>query len=137
MARKVSKVKGVYWRKQGHDKDNRLFYSISEVAEMFDVEEHMLRTWEKHTPLRPKRSSSSGARMYTVEDLELVERLRYLIVEKSIQLPKVSNFIELDDLESELRMRDKLLEVREKVVGLKEMVEEQINNISSDSDEFL
>lgn len=104
---------------------------------MFDVEEHMLRTWEKHTPLRPKRSSSSGARMYTVEDLELVERLRYLIVEKSIQLPKVSNFIELDDLESELRMRDKLLEVREKVVGLKEMVEEQINNISSDSDEFL
>ncbi|MDN4754749.1 MerR family transcriptional regulator [Porphyromonadaceae bacterium W3.11] len=130
--RKKSNVKGVYWRKQGHDKDQRLFYSISEVAEMFDIEEHMLRTWEKHTPLKPQRSVSSGARMYTNEDLKLVERLRYLIVEKGIQLSMVSKFIDLGSLETELKIRDKLLDIRKKVTALRAMVDEQLDEANPD-----
>lgn len=128
MARKVSKVKGTYWRKEQHNKGDRLFYSISEVAEMYGIEEHMLRTWEKHTPLNPKRSGSSGARMYSPEDIQLVKRLRYLIVEKSIQLSKVSNFINITELESELQMRDKLYEVREQIVHLRDLVDQQLSN---------
>lgn len=128
MARKVSKVKSTYWRKEQHDKGNRLFYSISEVAEMFDIEEHMLRTWEKHTPLNPKRSGSSGARMYSQEDIQLVRRLKYLIVEKSIQLSKVSDFINITELESELKMRDKLYEIRNQIVHLRDLVDQQLSH---------
>ena len=37
------------------DKELKLYYSISEVARMFDVNESLLRFWEKEFPqLRPK-----------------------------------------------------------------------------------
>lgn len=135
MTRRKNVTKGTYWRKQGHEKDKRLFYSISEVAEIYDIEEHMLRTWEKHTPLKPKRSASSGARMYTKQDLDLVERLKYLIVEKGIQLPMVSRFIEERGLDTELEIREKLFEIRERVMVLRERVDEQLSLIVSDFDE--
>ena len=36
------------------DKELKLYYSISEVARMFDVNESLLRFWEKEFPqLRP------------------------------------------------------------------------------------
>ena len=38
------------------DKELKLYYSISEVARMFDVNESLLRFWEKEFPqLRPKK----------------------------------------------------------------------------------
>ena len=38
------------------DKDLKLYYSISEVAQMFDVNESLLRFWEKEFPqLSPKK----------------------------------------------------------------------------------
>ena len=40
------------------DKDLKLYYSISEVAQMFDVNESLLRFWEKEFPqLSPKKGS--------------------------------------------------------------------------------
>lgn len=44
------------------DKDLKLYYSISEVAQMFDVNESLLRFWEKEFPqLSPKKGSRGGA----------------------------------------------------------------------------
>ena len=38
------------------DKELKLYYSISEVAKMFDVNESLLRFWEKEFPqLNPKK----------------------------------------------------------------------------------
>ena len=38
------------------DKNLKLYYSISEVAAMFDVNESLLRFWEKEFPqLNPKK----------------------------------------------------------------------------------
>ena len=46
------------------DKELKLYYSISEVARMFDVNESLLRFWEKEFPqLRPKKGGR-GIRQY-------------------------------------------------------------------------
>ena len=37
------------------DKDLKLYYSISEVAQMFDVNESLLRFWEKSFHNFPRR----------------------------------------------------------------------------------
>lgn len=47
---------------QNTDKELKLYYSISEVAGMFDVNESLLRFWEKEFPqLRPKKGGVAYA----------------------------------------------------------------------------
>ncbi len=44
------------------DKNLKLYYSISEVAAMFDVNESLLRFWEKEFPqLNPKKGGGEYA----------------------------------------------------------------------------
>ena len=46
------------------DKELKLYYSISEVARMFDVNESLLRFWEKEFPqLRPKKGDRKSTRL--------------------------------------------------------------------------
>ena len=47
------------------DKDLKLYYSISEVAQMFDVNESLLRFWEKEFPQLSPKKGSRGAVSYT------------------------------------------------------------------------
>lgn len=42
------------------DKELKLYYSISEVARMFDVNESLLRYWEKEFPMiAPKKTGGN------------------------------------------------------------------------------
>ena len=47
---------------QNTERDLKLYYSISEVAQMFDVNESLLRFWEKEFPqISPKKGSRGVA----------------------------------------------------------------------------
>ncbi len=57
----------------------RLYYSISEVAEMLDVKPYVLRFWEKEfSSLRPKKNRA-GNRVYQKKDIAQVEQIRDLL----------------------------------------------------------
>ena len=44
------------------DKNLKLYFSISEVAQMFDVNESTLRFWEKEfDQIRPRKTGTKGA----------------------------------------------------------------------------
>ena len=48
------------------------YWTISEVAEQFDVNASLLRYWEKEfTALDPKKQGS-GKRAYTAKDIEII-----------------------------------------------------------------
>ena len=58
----------------------KLFYSIGEVAGMLDVNETLLRYWEKEFPQQIKpRKTARGTRQYTREDIESI-RVVYNLV---------------------------------------------------------
>lgn len=60
----------------------KLYYSIGEVSEAYDVEPHTLRYWEEEFPeLRPG-STPGGQRRYRKEDLQIVGRIHYLVREE-------------------------------------------------------
>ena len=62
------------------DKNFKLYYSISEVARMFDINESTLRYWEKEIPtLKPKTSGASLIRQYSEKDIEQVKLIYNLI----------------------------------------------------------
>ncbi|MBR5531271.1 MAG: MerR family transcriptional regulator [Bacteroidaceae bacterium] len=61
------------------NKELKLFYSIGEVAEMFDVKETLLRFWEKEFPQIAPKKANRNIRQYTKEDIEQI-RLVYNLV---------------------------------------------------------
>ena len=69
------------------DKELKLYYSISEVARMFDVNESLLRFWEKEFPqLRPKKGGR-GIRQYRKEDIETVKLIYHPVSYTHLTLP--------------------------------------------------
>ena len=58
------------------------YWTISEVAEQFDVNASLLRYWEKEfTALDPKKQGS-GKRAYTAKDIEIIGVLHDLLKRK-------------------------------------------------------
>lgn len=67
------------------DKELKLFYSISEVAQMFGVNESLLRYWEKEFPsISPQKVGHT--RQYRKEDIENIRMVYYLVKEKGMTL---------------------------------------------------
>ncbi|ADY36069.1 regulatory protein MerR [Phocaeicola salanitronis DSM 18170] len=68
------------------NKQLKLYYSIKEVAEMFGVNESLVRYWEKEFPaIAPKRAGGK-VRQYTKEDIENIRQVYYLVKEKGMTL---------------------------------------------------
>ena len=64
----------------------KLYYSISEVAEMAGVKAHVLRYWEAEFPtLRPKKNRA-GNRSYRERDINEVKAIRRLLYEEGYKI---------------------------------------------------
>lgn len=64
----------------------KAYYSITEVAEMLDLSPSLLRFWESQfSALNPKKGKK-GNRMYTPKDVELIQKLKYLIRDQGFTL---------------------------------------------------
>ena len=68
------------------DKNLKLYYSISEVAQLLGVNESLLRYWEDEFPqqLKPKRAGR-GVRQYNTEDIEALKLIYHLVKERGMQ----------------------------------------------------
>lgn len=86
----------------------KIYYSISEVAEMFQINQSNLRFWEKEIKqLKPKRNDK-GTRFYTKEDIQTIKQIKYLINDQKLTLKGV---------------KDKLTEKKDIVAKQQEIVE--------------
>ncbi|MBZ0269468.1 MerR family transcriptional regulator [bacterium] len=64
----------------------KIYYSITEVAEMADVKPHVLRYWEtEFSVLRPKKNRA-GNRTYQEKDVKLVLQIRKLLYEEGFTI---------------------------------------------------
>lgn len=64
----------------------KLFYSMGEVAEMFDVNASLIRHWEtKFDILRPQKNKK-GNRMFSPEDVENLKLIYHLVKERGMTL---------------------------------------------------
>lgn len=63
-----------------------MFYSISEVAEMFDVQPTLLRYWEKHFPQIVPKRLNRNVRQYTREDIDRIRVVYNLVKVRGLKL---------------------------------------------------
>ena len=57
-------------------------YTIGDIEDITGIKSHILRYWEEVIPGFSPQKGIGGRRAYTQRDLELIFRLKYLIVEK-------------------------------------------------------
>lgn len=109
-------------------KDLKLFYSIREVAEMFDVKDTTLRFWEQEFPklLNPKKTGR-GVRQYTKEDIEQVRIIHNLVKVRGMRIPAARELLrknksgvtqKAEVLTRLQAIRDELLEIKKELDGL-------------------
>lgn len=98
----------------------KLYYSIGEVAEMFDVNTSLVRFWEKEFPQLQPRKNSRGNRVYSKKDLELFRKIHHLVKEKGFTLEGAKNALrEKRELpETKESVTDKLLKIRSELVSI-------------------
>ena len=62
------------------DKNLKTYYTVKEVAEMFNITESTLRYWESEFPnLKPRTVKTSRVRMYAAKDLEDLKMIYNLV----------------------------------------------------------
>jgi DNA-binding transcriptional MerR regulator len=64
----------------------KLYYSIGEVASLFDVNASLIRHWEKEIALIQPKKNKKGDRLFTVKDIELFNKIYQLVKEDGYTL---------------------------------------------------
>ncbi len=91
----------------------KLYYSIGEVSEMTDLEQHVLRYWESEFEQLKPRKNRAGRRVYTEEDIEMVQRVQHLLKEEKYTIEGAKQVLDREEDETgrSERRRD-LIELR-------------------------
>lgn len=64
----------------------KLYYSIGEVAKMFDVNTSLIRFWEKEFPSVSPKKNKKGNRLFTPKEIAKIDRIYVLVKEKGYTL---------------------------------------------------
>ena len=100
------------------NKELKLYYSISEVAEMIGVSETLLRYWEKEFPTK---KAGRNIRQYSQEDIEQVRVIHHLVKVKGMKLAAARKALKnsRDDVERNVEVVGRLQAVREELMQIK------------------
>ncbi|MDH6357127.1 MerR family transcriptional regulator [Parabacteroides sp. PF5-9] len=104
------------------DKNLKQFYSISEVAQMFNVNESTLRFWEKEFDIISPRKTNKGTRFYKQEDIDAIRLVYYLVKERGLTLAGARQKLK-DNKDTAIRQEDivyRLKNIKEKLLALRD-----------------
>lgn len=68
------------------NKIEKLYYSIGEVAEIFDVNTSLIRFWEKEFDIIKPKKNKKGNRFFTKQDIDNFYLIYHLVKEKGLTL---------------------------------------------------
>ncbi len=103
------------------DKNLKLYYSISEVAQMFDINESTLRFWEKEFDIIHPRKTDKGTRYYKREDIDAVRLVYHLVKERGLTLAGARQKLK-NNREMTVRQEDivnRLKQIKEELLEMK------------------
>lgn len=105
----------------------KMFYSMGEVAEMFDVKPSLLRHWEaKFDILRPHKNKK-GNRMFTPEDVENLKLIYHLVKERGMTLAGAAQYLKngvTDAMRRDMELLDRLQRIRAELVEVREQLKD-------------
>jgi len=99
----------------------KLYYSIGEVAKMFDVNTSLIRFWEKEFPgINPKKNKK-GNRLFTPKEIQVIDRIYELVKEQGYTLDGAKKA-----LKSKSSKNEETKNPNEDVINKLEAIKEQL-----------
>ncbi|GIV36003.1 MAG: transcriptional regulator [Cyclobacteriaceae bacterium] len=100
----------------------KLYYSIGEVAEIFNVAPSLIRFWESEFDIIKPKKNRKGNRQFTREDIENVRIIYHLVKEKGFTLQGAKEMLKNDALavKNQVELIDSLKSVRKFLVELRD-----------------
>ena len=111
----------------GHTPDeehNKLYYSIGEVAKMFNVAPSLIRFWENEFSILKPHKNRKGNRLFTPKDVENLKLIYHLVKERGYTLQGAKD--RLKEKSSFERDNIKVIESLEKVKAFLLEIKEQL-----------
>lgn len=98
----------------------KLYYSISEVAAMFKINQSNLRFWEKEFKQLKPRRNDRGTRFYTNEDIAVIKKIVFLVEEQKLTLEGAKRRLgqKKDAVEKQQQLVERLKSIREELKGI-------------------
>lgn len=101
-------------------KIEKVYYSIGEVAAMFDVNPSLIRYWESQFENIRPRKTQGGKRHYMLKDIEQIHLVYHLVKEKGMTLAGAQQKLRENrsDAENNHQVIKKLQQIRELLTGM-------------------
>lgn len=86
----------------------KLFYTMGEVAQLFNVNNSLIRFWEKEFDILKPKKNKKGNRLFTPEDLKNFRLIHHLVKEKGYTLDGAKK--ELAQTENPVQTKAEIIE---------------------------
>ena len=106
-------------------KIEKIYYSIGEVAEMFNVNTSHIRYWENEFDILKPKKNKKGNRFFTKEDLKNLHLIYHLVKEKGMTLSgaKLKLKENIEDTKHNFEIIEKLKNIKNDLLEMKEGLE--------------
>ena len=119
------KVKGLKALKMEKTKTQKVYYSIKEVAAMYDVKESLLRYWEGVFPHLKPQTTSNKVRQYTQKDIDQIGLIYNLVKVRGFKLAAARKMLNenRDGVDKSAKVMESLIAIREELQLLKKQLD--------------
>lgn len=104
------------------EETEKLYYSISEVSDMFEVNASTIRFWEKEFDILKPTKNKKGNRLFTQKDIENLRLIVHYVKEKGFTLSGAREAMKKGSPELEnvkLEVIEKLKNIKEQLIQMK------------------
>ncbi len=101
---------------------DKLYYSIGEVAEMFEVNTSLIRFWEKEFSVIKPKKNAKGNRLFTPNDIQNFKLIHYYVKDLGLTLEGAKKKLKEgnDDGVAKMQIVEKLTSIKARLIALKE-----------------
>ena len=105
----------------------KIYYSISEVAKMFQINQSNLRFWEKEFKQLKPRRNEKGTRFYSKDDLQLIKQIVFLVNDQKLTLEGVRKKLsdKKDVVAKQQEIKERLTTVREELKSMIALIDKK------------
>lgn len=103
-------------------KSSKIYYSIGELSERFQVNASLIRFWEKEFDIIKPKKNKKGNRMFTQKDVDNFHLIFDLVKERGYTLEGAKKKLKenKDDVMNQAEMLQSLKKIKSFLVDLKE-----------------
>ena len=101
---------------------SKLFYTIGEVADMFQVNASLIRFWEKEFPIIKPKKNAKGNRLFRPEDIKNLQIIYHLVKEQGMTLKGAKKRIQnnKEGTQQNIEIINKLTAIKQKLLAIQE-----------------